>query len=306
MLKIVKELMEHKGYSVMQNHEYWVNDVWTSFESIVEYVSKELPKLFASEIRCGLYNLPDYKYIRDYRDLIGMDVKAGFNIVLTDEEVEEKGINISNGFTVVSMDIDRYLSTYLKVTYWYKLRPEKRITVYYPFGRSDHNLGLLYITGKGPTRLAEVENKTRFYSLLIYLLVNSIEIKTPDDFSELDIVVPTPFWHVSNEGMHRLGLMEVCDLIKEQTAGSNVKDVKRLNELAKYRDDILRDPLETILNVTEKVLHEVLSKEANDQIDAKKKADIEEQKRLEAYQEKLRKEREKNTRRAQRHSDWDL
>lgn len=44
MLKIVKELMEHKGYSVMQNHEYWVNDVWASFESIVEYVSKELPK----------------------------------------------------------------------------------------------------------------------------------------------------------------------------------------------------------------------------------------------------------------------
>ena len=262
MLKIVKELMEHKGYSVMQNHEYWVNDVWTSFESIVEHVNKELPKLFASEIRCGLYNLPDYKYIRDYRDLIGMDVKAGFNIVLTDEEVEEKGINISNGFTVVSMDIDRYLSTYLKVTYWYKLRPEKRITVYYPFGRSDHNLGLLSITGKGPTRLAEVENKTRFYSLLIYLLVNSIEIKTPDDFSELDIVVPTPFWHVSNEGMD----------------------------------------IETILNVTEKVLHEVLSKE----IDAKKKADIEEQKRLEAYQEKLRREREENTRRAQRHSDWDL
>ena len=133
MLKIVKELMEHKGYSVMQNPEYWVSDVWASFESIVEYVSKELPKLFASEIRCGLYNLPDYKYIRDYRDLIGMDVKAGFNIVLTDEEVEEKGINISNGFTTVSMDIDRYLSTYLKVTYWYKLRPEKRITVYYTF-----------------------------------------------------------------------------------------------------------------------------------------------------------------------------
>ena len=267
MLKIVKELMEHKGYSVMQNHEYWVNDVWTSFESIVEYVSKELPKLFASEIRCGLYNLPDYKDI-------GMDVKAGFNIVLTDEEVEEKGINISNGFTVVSMDIDRYLSTYLKVTYWYKLRPEKRITVYYPFGRSDHNLGLLSITGKGPARFAEVENKTRFYSLLIYLLVNSIEIKTPDDFSELDIVVPTPFWHVSNEGMHRLGLMEVCDLIKEQTAGSNVKDEKRLNELAKYRDDILRDPLEKIVNVTEKVIYELIPKEASDQIEAKKRADI--------------------------------
>ena len=294
MLKIVKELMEHKGYSVMQNHEYWVNDVWTSFESIVEYVNKELPKLLASEIRCGLYNLPDYKDI-------GMDVKAGFNIVLTDEEVEEKGINISNGFTVVSMDIDRYLSTYLKVTYWYKLRPEKRITVYYPFGRSDHNLGLLSITGKGPARFAEVENKTRFYSLLIYLLVNSIEIKTPDDFSELDIVVPTPFWHVSNEGMHRLGLMEVCDLIKEQTAGSNVKDEKRLNELAKYRDDILRDPLEKIVNVTEKVIYELISKEASDQIDAMKKADMEEQEKLKAYQDKLRRERLENTRRLQRH-----
>ena len=88
MLKIVKEWMEHKGYSVMQNPEYWENDAWASFESIVEYVSKELPKLFASGIRCGLYNLPDYKYIRDYRELIGMDVKAGFNIVLTDEEVD--------------------------------------------------------------------------------------------------------------------------------------------------------------------------------------------------------------------------
>ena len=305
MLKIVKELMEHKGYSVMQNHEYWVNDVWTSFESIVEYVNKELPKLFASEIRCGLYNLPDYKYIRDYRDLIGMDIKAGFNIVLTDEEVEEKGINISNGFTVVSMDIDRYLSTYLKVTYWYKLRPEKRITVYYPFGRSDHNLGLLSITGKGPTRFAEIENKTRFYSLLVYLLVNSIEIKTPDDFSELDIVVPTPFWHVPNKGMHRVGLMEVHDLIKEEKDKTE-RSEEKIGKLTRHRDDILRDPLETILNVTEKVLHEVLSKEANDQIDAKKKADIEEQKRLEAYQEKLRREREENTRIAQRHSDWDL
>ena len=305
MLKIVKELMEHKGYSVMQNHEYWVNDVWTSFESIVEYVNKELPKLFASEIRCGLYNLPDYNYIRDYRDLIGMDVKAGFNIVLTDEEVEEKGINISNGFTVVSMDIDRYLSTYLKVTYWYKLRPEKRITVYYPFGRSDHNLGLLSITGKGPTRFAEIENKTRFYSLLVYLLVNSIEIKTPDDFSELDIVVPTPFWYVPNKGMHRVGLMEVHDLIKEEKDKTE-RSEEKIGKLTRHRDDILRDPLETILNVTEKVLHEVLSKEANDQIDAKKKADIEEQKRLEAYQEKLRREREENTRRAQRHSDWNL
>ena len=294
MLKIVKELMEHKGYSVMQNHEYWVNDVWASFESIVEYVSKELPKLFASEIRCGLYNLPDYKDI-------GMDVKAGFNIVLTDEEVEEKGINISNGFTVVFMDIDRYLSTYLKVTYWYKLRPEKRITVYYPFGRSDHNLGLLSITGKGPTRFAEVENKTRFYTLLVYLLVNSIEIKTPDDFSELDIVVPTPFWHVSNEGMHRLGLMEVCDLIKEQTAGSNVKDEKRLNELAKYRDDILRDPLEKIVNVTEKVIYELIPKEASDQIEAKKRADMEELEKLRAYQERLKREVLENTRRLQRH-----
>ena len=305
MLKIVKELMEHKGYSVMQNHEYWVNDVWTSFESIVEYVNKELPKLFASEIRCGLYNLPDYKYIRDYRDLIGMDIKAGFNIVLTDEEVEEKGINISNGFTVVSMDIDRYLSTYLKVTYWYKLRPEKRITVYYPFGRSDHNLGLLSITGKGPTRFAEIENKTRFYSLLVYLLVNSIEIKTPDDFSELDIVVPTPFWYVPNKGMHRVGLMEVHDLTKEEKDKTE-RSEEKIGKLTRHRDGILRDPLEKILNVTEKVLHEVLSKEANDQIDTKKKADIEEQKRLEAYQEKLRKEREENTRRAQRHSDWDL
>ena len=306
MLNIVKELMAHKEYSVMQNPEYWKNDAGASLESIVKYVNKELPKLFASEIRCGLYNLPNYKYIREYMDLIAMDIKAGFYLGLTDNDVEEKDINFSNGFPIAVHDIENYLSTYLKVTYWYKLRPEKRITVYYPFGRSDHNLGLLSITGKGPTRLAEVENKTRFYSLLIYLLVSSIEIKTPDDFSELDIVVPTPFWHVSNEGMHRLGLMEVCDLIKEQTAGSNVKDVKRLNELAKYRDDILRDPLETILNVTEKVLHEVLSKEVNDQIDAKKKADIEEQKRLEAYQEKLRREREENTRRAQRHSDWDL
>lgn len=300
MLKIVKELMEHKGYSVMRNPEYWVIDAWASFESIVEYVNKELPKLFASEISCGLYNLPDYKYIRDYEDLIGMDVKAGLNIVLTDEEVKEKGINISNGFTIVSMDIDRYLSVYLKVTYWYKLRPEKRITVYYPFGRSDYNYGLFSITGKGTTRFAEVENKTRFYTLLVYLLVNSIEIKTPDDFSELDIVVPAPFWHVSNEGMHRVGLMEVRDLIKEEKDKTD-RSEEKIGKLARHRDDILRGPLEKILNVTEKVLYEVLSKEANDQIDAKKKADIEEQKRLEAYQEKLKREGLENTRRLQRH-----
>lgn len=305
MLKIVKELMEHKGYSVMQNPEYWVNDAWASFESIVEYVSKELPKLFASEIRCGLYNLPDYKYIRDYKDLIGMDVKAGFNIVLTDEEVEEKGIDFSNGFTTVLMDIDRYLSTYLKVTYWYKLRPEKRITVYYPFGRSDYNFGLLSISGKGSTRFAEVDNKTRFYILLAYLLVNSIEIKTPDDFSELDIVVPAPFWNVHNNGMHRVGLMEVRDLIKEEKDKTE-RSEEKIGKLARHRDDILSGPLENILNVTEKVLHEVLSKEANNQIDAKKKTDIEEQEKLKAYQEKLRREREENTRRAQQHSDWGL
>lgn len=293
--------MEHKGYSVMQNPEYWVNNAWTSFESIVEYVSKELPKLFASEIRCGLYNLPDYKYIRDYEDLIGMDVKAGFNIVLTDEEVEEKGIKISNGSIYDVMELERYLSVYLKVTYWYKLRPEKRITIYYPFGGSDYNVVLRYIAGKGTVRFEEVENKTRFYTLLIYLLVSSIEIKTPDDFSELDIVVPAPFWPVDNPGMNKIGLMEVSNLIKEETVGSNVRDEIRLKNLGKHRDDILRYPLEKILNVTEKVLHEVLSKEANDQIDAKKKADIEEQERLKAYQEKLKREGLENTRRLQRH-----
>ena len=306
MLKIVKEFMEHKNYTVMQNPEYWVNDVRESFESMVKYISKELPKLFASEIRCGLYNLPDYKYIRDYRDLIGMDVKAGFNIVLTDEEVEEKGINFSNGFLRPLWELDRYLSVYLKVTYWYKLRPEKRITVYYPFGRSDYNVVLHFITGKGTARFAEVENKTRLYSLLPYLLVNSIEIKTPDDFSELDTVVTALFWSVSNEGMDRIGLMELRDLIKEETAGSNVRDEIRLKRLGEHRDDILRGPLSIIINVTEKVLYEVLSKEANDQIDAKKKAEREEQEKLKAEQEKLRREREENVRRAQRHSDWDL
>lgn len=300
MLKVIKELMEHKGYSAMQNPEYWVNNAWAFFESIVEYVSKELPKLFASEIRCGLYNLPGYKYIRDYKDLIGMDVKAGFNIVLNDEEVEEKGINMSNGFLHTLWELERYLSVYIKITYWYKLRPEKRITVYHTFGRSDYNFGLLSITGKGTTRFAEVDNKTREYSLLIYLLVNSIEIKTPDDFSELDIVIPTPFWYVHNEGMNRIGLMEVGSLIKEETAGSNVRDEIRLKKLAKHRDDILRDPVSNIVNVTEKIIYELIPKEASDQIDAKKKADMEEQERLKAYQEELKRRGEENTRRLQR------
>lgn len=229
-----------------------------------------------------------------------MDIKAGFNIALTDEEVEEKSINISNGFTIVLMDIDRYLSTYLKVTYWYKLRPEKRITVYYPFGRSDYNFGLLSITGKGTTRFAEVDNKTRFYTLLVYLLVNSIEIKTPDDFNELDIVLPAPFWHVHNEGMDSVGLMEVRDLIKEEK-DKQTGARKKIGKLVRHRDDILRDPLENILNVTEKVIYELISKEASDQIEAKKKADIEEQEKLKAYQEKLKRERLENTRRLQRY-----
>lgn len=289
--------MEHKGYSAMQDPEYWTNDVWTSFESIVEYVSKELPKLFASEIRCGLYNLPDYKHIRDYKDLIGMDVKAGFNIVLTDEEAEEKGIEISNGSIYEVIELERYLSVYLKVTYWYKLHPEKRITVFYPFGGSDYNVVLRYITGKGTTRHAEFENKTRFYILLIYLLVNSIEIKTPVDFNELDIVVPAPFWHVHNEGMDRLGLMEVSSLIKEETVGSNIRDEIRLKNLAKHRDDILKDPLEIILNVTEKVLYEILPRE---DIDAKKRADMAEQEKLRADQEEFRRKGLENTRRLQR------
>lgn len=298
MLKIVKELMEHKGYSVMQNPEYWENNEGVVIESVVKYVNKELPNLFASEIRCWFYNLPNYKYIREYMDLIGMDVKAGFNIVLTDEEVEESGINISNGFTPTILELERYLSTYLKVTYWYKLRPEKRITVYYLLGKSDYNFGLLSITGKGTMRYTHVENSTRFYTLLVYLLTHSIEIKTPGDFSELDIVVPTPFCHVHNEGMNRIGLMEVSSLIKEETVGSNVRDEIRLKKLGEHRDDILRDPLSTIINVTEKVLYEVLPRE---DMHTKKKADIEEQERLEAYQDKLRREGIENTRRLQRH-----
>ena len=300
MLKIVKEFMEHKNYTIMQNPEYWENNEGAAIESVVKYVNKELPNLFASEIRCGFYNLPNYKYIREYMDLIGMDVKAGFNIVLTDEEVEESGINISNGFTPTILELERYLSTYLKVTYWYKLRPEKRITVYYLFGKSDYNFGLLSITGKGTTRYTHVENSTRFYTLLVYLLTHSIEIKTPDDFSELDIVVPAPFWRVSNEGMHRVGLMEVRDLIKEEKDITD-RNEEKIGKLARHRDDILRGPLSTIINVTEKVLHEVLSKEANDQIDAKKKADIEEQESLKAYQEKLKRKGLENTRRLQRH-----
>ena len=299
MLKIIKELMEHEVYSVMQNPEYWENDKNISLEPLVKYVSKELPKLFASEIRCGLYNLPDYKYIRDYRDLIGMDVKAGFNIVVTDEKVEEKGINFSNGFLQPLWILERYLSVYLKVTYWYKLRPEKRITVYYHFGGSDYNVVLYYIFGEGPTRHVTVENKTRFYSLLVYLLVNSIEIKTPDDFNELDIVVPAPFQHVRNKGMDRIGLMEVPDLIKEEK-NKTERSEEKIGKLARHRDDILRGPLENILNVTEKVLYEVLSKEANNQIDAKKevdkkKAEMEEKE----YQEKRRREEAANMRRLQ-------
>ena len=305
MLKIVKEFMEHKNYTVMQNPEYWVNDVRESFESMVKYINKELPKLFVSEIRCGLYNLPDYKYIRDYQDLIGMDIKAGFNIVLTDEEVEEKGIKISNSSIFEVMELDSYLSVYLKVTYWYKLRPEKRITIYYPFGKSDHNLALLSITGKGTARPAEVENKTRFYTLLVYLLVNSIEIKAPDDFNELDIVIPTPFWYVHNKGMHRVGLMEVRDLIKEEKDKTE-RSEEKIAKLARHRDDILRDPLSKIINVTEKVIYELISREANDQIDAKKKAEREEQEKLKADQERLRREGEENVRRLQQHSDWDL
>lgn len=300
MLKIVKELMEHKNFSIMQNPEYWSNDVWTSLDQIVDYVSKELPKLFASEISCGFYNLPDYKYIQDYNDLIGMDIKAGFYLCLTDDELEEKGINFSNGFSHLSMDLDRYLSTYLKVTYWYKLRPEKRITVYYPFGRSDHNFGLYSITGKGPTLYTKVENKTRFYPLLVYLLVNSIEIKAPDDFNELDIVIPSPFYYIDNKGMNRVGLMEVRDLIKEEKDKTE-RSEEKIDKLARHRDDILRGPLEKILNVTEKVIYELISKEANDQIDAKKKADMEEQEKLKAYQDKLKRERLENTRRLQRH-----
>lgn len=300
MLTIVKELMEHKGYSVMQNPEYWENDEAGSLELIVKYVNKELPKLFASEIRCGIYNNPNYKYIQEYMDLIGMDVKVEFYLCLTNEEVEEKGLSISNGFIPAALELENYLSTYLKVTYWYKLRPEKRITVYYLLGKSNYNFGLLSITGKGTTRYAHVENSTRFYILLVYLLTHSIEIKAPDDFSELDIVVPTPFWHVHNKGMNRIGLMEVRDLIKEEK-DKKESDEEKIHKLARHRDDILSGPLKKIVSVTEKVLYELMPKEASDQIDAKKKADIEEKERLKAYQDKLRREGIENTKRLQRY-----
>lgn len=291
MLKIVKELMEHKDFSIMQNPEYWNNDVGASLESIVKYVNKELPNLFDSKIRCGFYSLPNYKYILDYKDLIGMDIKTGFYLDLTDEEVEKKGINFPMG----ALDIEPYLSIYLKVTYCYKLRPEKRITVYYVFSKTRYNYQLHYICGKGSIRHCSKDGRTNFYTLLLYLLVNSIEIKTPEDFNKLDVVIQCPFQHLSNKKMLGLGLMEVSNLIKEKP------EEKRLLELGRHGDDILSSPLEKILNVTEKVIYELISREANDQINAKMKADMEEQEKLKAYQDKLKRERLENTRRLQRH-----
>lgn len=289
MLKIVKELMEHKDFSIMQNPEYWNNDAGASLESIVKYVNKELPNLFDSKIRCGFYSLPNYKYIREYKDLIGMDIKTGFYLDLTDEEVEK------NGLMRDVLYIEPYLSIYLKITYCYKLRPEKRITVYYVFSGSKYNSQLHYICGKGSIRHRSKDGHTNFYTLLLYLLVNSIEIKTPEDFNKLDAVIQCPFQYLSNKNMLRLGLMEVSNLIKEKP------DEERLLELARHGDDILSSPLEKIVNVTEKVIYELISREANDQIDAKKKADIEEQERLEVDQENLRRKGIENTRRLQRH-----
>lgn len=295
MLKIIKELMEHEKYSVVQDPEYWKNDEEISLEPIVKYVGKELPKLFDSEIVCGLYRLPNYKYFLDYRDLIGLDIKAGFYLDLTDDKVEEKGINFSNGFIWGALDIEHYLSAYLKVTYWYKLRPEKRITVYYVFSNPNENLQLRYICGEGSIRHRHKDGGTSFYTLLLYLLINSIEVKTPDVFNELDIVIQSPFHYLSNKDMLRLGLMEVSKLIKEE------KDVEKLTELARHRDDILSGPLEKIVNVTEKVIYELIPKEASDQIEAKKRADMEELEKLRAYQERLKREVLENTRRLQRH-----
>ena len=61
--------------------------------------------------------------------------------------------------------------------------------------------------------------------------------------------------------MRRIGLMEVSELIKRE------KDKKKINERARqHYDNILRSPLEKIVNVTEKVLYELLPKEANEQI----------------------------------------
>lgn len=287
--------MEHKNYSITQDPEYWKNDEGISLEPIVKYVGKELPKLFDSEIIRGLYRLPNYKYFLEYKDLIGMDIKAGFYLGLTDEEVEEKGINLSNGLLPAIIDIEDYLSVYLKVTYWYKLRPEKRLTVYYVFSRTAYNSQLRYICGEGSVRHIFKDGRTKFYTMLEYLLTNSVEIKTPDDFNDLDIVIQSPFHYLNNKDMLRFGLMEVSNLIKEE------KDVEKLNELARHRDDILSGPLEKIVNVTEKVIYELISREASEQIDAKRKADMEELERLRAYQDKLKREGLENTRRLQRH-----
>lgn len=289
MLKIVKELMEHKNFSIMQNPEYWENNAGASLESIVKYVNKELPNLLDAKIRCGFYSLPNYKYIRDYLDLIGMDIKTGFYLDLTDEEVEKKGINFSNGLMWGMLDIEPYLSIYLKVTYCYKLRPEKRITVYYVFSRTEYNSQLYYICGEGSIRHRYKDGNTNFYTLLLYLLVNSIEIKTPEDFNKLDAVIQSPFQYLSNKNMLRLGLMEVSNLIKEKP------DKERLLELARHGDDILSSPLEKIVNVTEKVIYELIP------INAKMKADMEEQEKLKTDQENLRRKGIENTRRLQRH-----
>ena len=61
--------------------------------------------------------------------------------------------------------------------------------------------------------------------------------------------------------MRRIGLMEVSELIKRE------KVKGKINERARqHYDNILRSPLEKIVNVTEKVLYELLPKEANEQI----------------------------------------
>ena len=297
MLKIIKKLMEH--YDTMSTPEYWENEENFSFAPVVDYVANDFPKLILSNVMHGISSYDKYKYAANYIDLLSVDIKSGFYLDLTDEKVEEKNIAFSQKPVVETLQ--RYLKVYFKVTYCNKLNPEKQITIYYVFQEEYHNMHMCCITGKGPTRLIRNKNGFgRIYQLLPYLLVNSIDVKTPQDFDKLDIVIPcmVPFEHKFKNNTRDLGLIEISNLLKEE------QDPIIKKELMQHRQYLISSVVEKMICLTETVLYELLPKQIANRIgvekDAEKRLEREEQEKLKAYQDKLRRERLANTQRLQR------
>lgn len=309
MLEIIKEIIEHDDYSVYLDPKFWENDENLSFAPLVDYVVNELPKFFSNTVADAISKC---ETLEGYENHIETDIKAGFCLNLTDDDVEDKGLSLDKGINWLLWDISKHMGVYLKINYFYKLDPNITVPVYYVFDRC-----LPSIAPQGCVLFGSIIRNnirhTRLYDIVSYLLVNSIEFKYIGDFDSQDIVVPSIF-NYNNCGRKHRTLLDIDKAIKELKAkdresGLEYRENVRLNLLKNRRYDIIDGAWNVIEKMTPKFVAALIDK-ANTKlvskskvkklIDVKKEEIKEREEKDKEYQEKLRIEREDNTRRLQR------